>query len=121
MGGRPRLEFIHVKALPFLPSLVLLGQQGADQAQGQLVVGEDADHPLPAANLLVQPLLHVRCAQTLAALVGQRHHYYDILESGFQAGYRLGRILGEALDEFPQTALGFDQIGCLQHELDSGG
>ncbi len=28
------LEFIHVEVLPVLPSLVLFGQQSADQAQG---------------------------------------------------------------------------------------
>jgi hypothetical protein len=98
--GNPLREFVHIQVAAFLPDLVLLSQQGADQPQGGIIIGEDANHPFPAAYFLVQPLLHIRGAQSLAVLLRQRHHGHRVFKAGLQTGHRLGCRLGKPLTEF---------------------
>ena len=43
-------------AAAFGPFVVLLGEDGADEADDRVAVGEDADHVGAAADLAVEPL-----------------------------------------------------------------
>ena len=67
-GGRPLFERLHIEVFLLLPNLVFLRQQRADQADRRSVVWKDADHPFAPPDLFVQPLLHIRGAQSLNAM-----------------------------------------------------
>ena len=55
------------------PFVVLLEQKGADQAEDCFVVGEDADHVVPALDLAVETLDRVRAVEFGPVLLGEGH------------------------------------------------
>jgi len=112
-GGRPIFELLHIEVFLLLPDLVFLRQQGADQAECRSVVGKDADHPFAPSDLLVQPLLHIRGAQSLAVFLRQRHDRHRILKPSLQASHGFGRTLAETFDKLRQAPSGLFHIGRL--------
>src|SRR4051794_35319402 len=59
-------------AAAFGPLVVLLGEDGADQADDRWAVGEDADHVGAAADLAVEPLVGVVGPDLAPDLPGER-------------------------------------------------
>ena len=53
------------------PFVVLLEQEGADQTDDRVVVGEDADHVGPALDLAVETLDRIRAVELGLVLVGE--------------------------------------------------
>ena len=66
-------------AAAFGPFVVLLGQDGADEADDRVPVGEDADHVGAAADLLVEPFVGVVRPDLPPDLLGERGEGEDVL------------------------------------------
>jgi hypothetical protein len=59
VGGAGFAEDVQAEVAPgFGPLVVLFGQDGADEADQGVAVGEDADDVGAAADLLVEPFLY---------------------------------------------------------------
>ena len=100
MSGRePFVKFIPIEVALSGPRLVLFDQESPDETVGRFDTGEDPDHPLPSADLLVQALLHVGRAQPPAVLLGKHHHAHGVLEALLETGDGLGGDLPKARDE----------------------
>lgn len=69
------------------PSFINLHEHRPDQADRRLLVGKDPDHPLPAADLFIEPLNRV-------------------LKTGFQPFHRLWRPVRIGLPRFPEPPPG---------------
>ncbi len=111
----PFVKFIHVEiALPG-PRLVLFNQERPYETVGRCDSGEDPDHPLPPADLLVQALLPVGRAQPSAVLLGEHHHAHGVLEALLETGDDLGGDRLEARDEGGQLPPGLREIGGLEN------
>ena len=113
MSGRePFVKFLHVEiALPG-PRLVLFDQESPEEAVGRCDTGEDPDHPLPSADLLVQALLHVRGTQPPAVLLGEPHHAHGVLETFLETGDGLGGDRLKARDEGGRLPAGLARSGA---------
>ena len=66
-------------AAAFGQFVVLLGQDGADEADDRVPVGEDADHVGAAADLLVEPFVGVVRPDLPPDLLGERGESGDVL------------------------------------------
>ena len=55
------------------PFVVLLEQEGADQTDDRVVVGEDTDHVGPALDLTVETLDRIRAVELGPVLLGEGH------------------------------------------------
>ena len=122
MSGRePFVKLIHVEiALPG-PRLVLFDQESPEEAVGRCDTGEDPDHPLPSADLLIQALLHVRGTQPPAVLLGESHHAHGVLETFLETGDGFGGDRLKARDEGGRLPTGLLEIGGLEDPLGVGG
>ena len=98
-GREPFVKFLHVEiALP-RPRLVMFDQERPDETVGRCGVGEDPDHPLPSADLLIQALRHVGRTQPPAVLLGEHYHAHGVLEALLETGGGLGGDRLKARDE----------------------
>lgn len=61
---------LHVAVLG-LPLVVLLHEDGADEADDQVLIGEDADDVSPSFDLLVETLQRIRTVQFGAGCAGK--------------------------------------------------
>jgi hypothetical protein len=74
VGGVDLAEgFDHHVAVLSLPVIILPEQNGTDQAQDQLLVGEDADHISATLHLFVQTFQWVGAVK-LGAMLGRKGH-----------------------------------------------
>jgi hypothetical protein len=81
--------------MPSGPRLILFHEERSQQAQGRVAVGEDVDHALTAANLFIEPLNDIRCAQALAIGLRQGKDCACILKASFEGGDRSWGLLCE--------------------------
>ena len=86
-------------AAAFGPLVVLLGQDGSDQAGHGVAVGEDADEVGAAADLAVEALVGVvgpDLAPDLAAEGGEREH---VGASGVEVVGHIGELVGQGVED----------------------
>jgi hypothetical protein len=76
---------------------VLLGQDGADEADDRVPVGEDADHVGAAADLLVEPCVGVVRPDLPPDLLGERGEGEDGLVAFSRCSATRGSFSARAL------------------------
>ena len=96
-----------------LPLVVLLGQDGADQADDGVVVGEDADHVGAALDLAVEAFERV-VGPDLAPVLGREgevgeHVRLRLVQQGGQAGEAIAEAVGDAPPLLPRLAALLDE------------
>jgi hypothetical protein len=84
------------------PVVVLVEQDGADEADDGGVVGEDADHVAAAFDLLVDPLERVRRRERAPVASGERGVSEDVGLGALEDRGGLGELAVEDPDDFVQ-------------------
>ena len=77
----------------FDPVVVLLGQDGADQADQGVASGEDTDHVGPPADLSIEALLGIVGPDLSPDFLGERGERQDVSPVVLQVGNDLGQLL----------------------------
>ena len=83
-------------AAAFGPFVVLLGQDGADEADQGVPAGEDPDHVGAAADFPVQPFLRVVAPDLAPEFFGEAGEGQDVRAGRVQVFSDLGELAGTA-------------------------
>ena len=78
---------------------MLFGQDGADEADQRIAVGEDADDVGAPADLLVEPFLGVVRPDLAPDLLGECGERQQIRAGGLQMFGDLGELVGKCVDD----------------------
>ena len=100
-GGEPGLgEDVQADVAAHLgPFVVLLGQDGADEADQGVAVGEDADDVGAAADLAVEPFLRVVGPDLPPDRLRERGEGEDVGAGGVQVRGDCGQLLGQGVQD----------------------
>ena len=102
---------VHVPGALNGPFVVLLEQEGADQTDDRVVVGEDADHVGPVLDLAVETLDRIRAVELGPVLLGEGHVGQHVGLRVVHDGGELGDLWADLVgDRAPLHARGFRRL-----------
>jgi hypothetical protein len=107
-------------ASAFGPFVVLFGQDGADEADQGVAVGEDADDVGAAADLAVEAFVGVVGPDLTPDLLGERGECEHVGAGGFEVIGDLGQFLGEGLDEPVELGVHGARAGLVVDRVQQG-
>lgn len=97
------------------PFVVLLGEDGFDEANDRLAVREDADNIGAAANLAVESFGRVVGPDLLPDLFREHGEREDLFWRGLEVGVRAGQVVLERVQDPVEPSVHRLRVGLVEH------
>ena len=81
------------------PFVMLFGQDGADEADKRVTVGEDTNDISAAPDFLVEPFLGIVRPYLASSLFGKRGECQQVCPGGVEVIGDLGKLVGQCVDD----------------------
>jgi hypothetical protein len=99
---------------------VLLGEDGADEADDRVAVGEDADHVGAAADLAVEALVRVVGPDLPPDRFRERGEGEDLVPGGFEVGERARELVLERVQDAIELGVHGVGVRLIEHGPQQG-